>query len=269
MPYTSSVPSVKILNSMFSPFNKEQVVTSFLVEGFPKLLLGQLAKHRVFSISAESSRARPTEKVLQQVIEDPYIPEFTINQRGMAGKKIEKNEEIEECIAFHLNTRDKIVEEVKNAKEKNNISKQDLNRYLEPWMKMSFILSGTEWSNFLKLRCHEDTQHGLRITALMIKKALDKNEPTSLDPTGIYLPFPSLSPAMNIAKCLGVSYANHSKDYSQERAEEMVRSAWHLMHLTPFEHICKPSFLEPLGNFKGFRQLRHSYSLARELDLGL
>jgi hypothetical protein len=254
---------------MVSPFNEDRRVSTFLVEGFPKLLLGQLAKHRVFSISAESSRARPTEKVLEQVEQDPFIPKFTKNVKGMTGEVIKEDAEFTDCINFHLDTRDEIVKRVKKAKEQNNISKQDLNRYLEPWMKMSFIITGSSWNNFFRLRCAENTQYGLRITALLMQKALCQNTPTTLKEDEIYLPYPYLSPAINIARCLGVSYANHSKNYDQERAESMVKDAWKLQHLTPFEHICKPTYHDPIGNLKGFRQLRHSLILAEQLKLKL
>lgn len=61
------------------------VITTFLLEGFPWRLLCELNTHRQITKNAESSRARPTHSVIEQVLADPYIPVWTKAQKGMQG----------------------------------------------------------------------------------------------------------------------------------------------------------------------------------------
>ena len=57
---------------------------------FPRVILAEFNTHRMISRNAASSRAIPVEKMIQRVIDDPFIPEFRLNQKGMqAGEPLE------------------------------------------------------------------------------------------------------------------------------------------------------------------------------------
>jgi hypothetical protein len=47
---------------------------------FPRFILAEINTHRAFSRNSASSRAIPTEKIIEQVVTNPFIPE-TFNRR--------------------------------------------------------------------------------------------------------------------------------------------------------------------------------------------
>lgn len=62
----------------------ERITT--MVMRFPRCILPEFNTHRVFSRNSASSRARSFRTTIQPVMEDPYIPLFTVNQKGMGGQ---------------------------------------------------------------------------------------------------------------------------------------------------------------------------------------
>src|SRR5258706_8710831 len=51
---------------------------------YPKCIHGEFMTHRVFSRNASSSRAIPVERLIKDVIDDPYVPvHWGRNQKGM------------------------------------------------------------------------------------------------------------------------------------------------------------------------------------------
>jgi hypothetical protein len=146
---------VQLLNKATNVSTYDTIRT-FLLHDFPKCLLAEFNTHRMLSRNWESSRARPVGFVIEQVMNDPYIPSFTGKAKGMQGTVV--SDEVGDRARYRwLNARDNAV----NAAQEMNslgIHKQDANRLLEPWMKVSGIATGTEWDNFYKLRNHPDAQ---------------------------------------------------------------------------------------------------------------
>src|SRR3954469_8833727 len=71
----------KILADSISP---DGVRLSTFEITFPRFILAEVNTHRVFSRNSASSRAIPTEKNIQRVAEDPYVPEtFNARVKGM------------------------------------------------------------------------------------------------------------------------------------------------------------------------------------------
>ena len=56
-----------------------------MIVRFPRCILSEMNTHRVFSRNSASSRARSLKTTIKQVLEDPYIPLFTENAKGMQG----------------------------------------------------------------------------------------------------------------------------------------------------------------------------------------
>src|SRR5574343_1403417 len=95
----------KVLAATYNPVSKTKMI-SFLVD-FPTVLLAELRTHRIltqgslyehselvdFNLSANSARAIPHNKYLQKVIDNPFIPVWTKQQKGMSGEQIEKTEQ--------------------------------------------------------------------------------------------------------------------------------------------------------------------------------
>ena len=63
--------SAEIVADSISPSN--QRITSFVCI-FPRFILSEFNTHRMLSRNAASSRAIPTKKFLEQIINDPVFP---------------------------------------------------------------------------------------------------------------------------------------------------------------------------------------------------
>lgn len=128
-------------------------LTSMLIT-FPRMILAELNTHRMLSKNSASSRAIPFDKMVKSVQENPFIPiAWQKEHKGMQGSEyITNQEDIDKCISTHLAARDLAVEFAK-AQNRNGVTKQLCNRYLEPFMWHTVLISGTEWENFFSLRC--------------------------------------------------------------------------------------------------------------------
>jgi hypothetical protein len=122
---------------------------------FPRIVLAELNTHRMLSKNSASSRAIPFKKMVKMVEENPFIPlAWQKEHKGMQGMEYFSDEEIRKCgiLEHWLGARDFVVYRAKSLSELN-VTKQIVNRQLEPYMWHTVILTGTEWENFFKLRC--------------------------------------------------------------------------------------------------------------------
>lgn len=130
---------------------------------FPRYILAELNTHRVLSKNSASSRAIPAWKMIESVQKNPFIPiAWQKEHTGMQGfEYFESDEDIKRLNALWLYdamsacSHSNIISEAK-------VTKQLTNRYLEPFMYHTVLISGTEWENFFQLRCPEYI-HGERI----------------------------------------------------------------------------------------------------------
>lgn len=183
-------------------------VLSTLLLRYPRWIHAEFMTHRAFSRNAASSRAIPTRKLLQDVIDNPAIPLFWgKNQPGMqageehnayvfapvpmgyGGKRLEleqsKGRTREEA---WLNARDLAVMSAKAFMEAG-YHKQIVNRLLEPFAHITVLVSATEWDNFLELRDHEDAEPHIRMLAQEIRKCLERTDDIqTLQPGEWHLP---------------------------------------------------------------------------------
>lgn len=133
--------------------DKGDRLTSMLIT-FPRMILAELNTHRMLSKNSASSRAIPFKKMVESVKTNPFIPSHWMKDHsGMQGSEyITNQEDIDKCISMHLAARDLAVEFAK-AQNRNGVTKQLCNRYLEPFMWHTVIVTATEWENFFALRC--------------------------------------------------------------------------------------------------------------------
>ena len=133
--------------------DKGDRLTSMLIT-LPRILLSELNTHRMLSKNSASSRAIPFKKMVESVKTNPFIPSHWMKDHsGMQGSEyITNQEDIDKCISTHLAARDLAVEFAK-TQNRNGVTKQLCNRYLEPFMWHTVLISGTEWENFFSLRC--------------------------------------------------------------------------------------------------------------------
>jgi hypothetical protein len=138
-------------------------ITSFLLT-YPRFIHGEIMTHRMFSRNSASSRAIPFNKMVKMVEEDPFIPiAWQKDHKGMQGTEYIENEYTTNPTNPGDNDLDKCVEEwlyarngaVLQAKELNQlgVTKQLCNRFLEPFMWHTVLVTATEYDNFFELRC--------------------------------------------------------------------------------------------------------------------
>jgi hypothetical protein len=154
-------------------------LTTFIVT-YPRAIHSEIMTHRILTKSSASSRAIPTEKLIQRVLDDPWIPDYIgKNQKGMQAGEALSEDDRARAIENWLDLRDQAVAKAKllNAM---GVHKQISNRILEPWMWITVIISGTEWDNFFGLRTHEAAEPHFQHIARMMKSAREESEPKRL-----------------------------------------------------------------------------------------
>lgn len=156
-----------------------------MVVTFPRYILAELNTHRMLSKNSASSRAIPFEKMLKSVEENPFIPiAWMQDHKGMQGKHYFNEEHSSMLKIVWLEGRDNAVDRTKKlafgigvrevGKPDYNIelTKQICNRWLEPFMWHTVIITATEWENFFALRCPQ-----FYLEEISITKEATKNSP--------------------------------------------------------------------------------------------
>lgn len=121
---------------------------------FPRIILAEMNTHRMFSRNSASSRAIPFERMLKMVEDNPFIPiAWMKDHKGMQGTEFfEYPIDIQREQSDWLGDRDLAIIKAR-ARSERGITKQLVNRTLEPFMWHTAIITCTEWENFFALRC--------------------------------------------------------------------------------------------------------------------
>jgi hypothetical protein len=236
----------------------------------PKFILAEINTHRLLSRNFSSSRAIPAKTTRSRVLANPVIPvSFGQNQSGMqsstdlsglrlwAAQKSWMWSRYPACLAHWVG-------------EKAGLHKQVCNRIVEPWVWAEGVISGTDWENFYKLRCHSDTQPEFQDLAVKMRNASVSHEPQTLRPGLYHLPFIleeeygqydlQQLKVMSVARCARVSY--YLRDGARSSYESDLKLFDRLAgsdpkHLSPFEHVaCCSKNPGRFANFKDWIQFR-------------
>lgn len=244
----------------------------------PRIILAEWNTHRALSRNAASSRAIPVKRMIQQVIDDPFIPvHWGKNRPGMQATEEMTEAEKAVEIADWLEDRDYAVKKALGRMERG-LHKQVANRPLEPWMWTTVVVTATEWSNFYALRDHADAQPEMRVLADVMLAAHNASEPFMRSAGGYHLPYVSeddlkvlireagsyaaaaqRAHKWSVARCARVSTLNHDGTNPDPVKDEALHDA--LMrpgHMSPFEHQATPC-TDPehfSGNLRGWIQYR-------------
>lgn len=202
------------------PKGKEGERLFTMISRFPRNILAEVNTHRVFGRNSASSRARSIKSTIKAVMENPYIPLFTKNQRGMSGIFLDEPNR-QKAIATWLKARDNAVDgtlrlllgelittddnvahqyaelvdryydEVYSADVPDplapSVHKQNANRLLEPFMWHEAIITSNFWDNYLELRTDLKTaQPEIVAMSRLVDFALKNHTPKS---TFLHLPF--------------------------------------------------------------------------------
>jgi 5-methylcytosine-specific restriction endonuclease McrA len=218
------------------------------------------------SRNSASSRAVPTNKMVDRVLQSPAMPvEWGVNKPGMSASETLTSEQAEEAKAEWLRARDSAVERVRDL-QKLNVHKQVINRIMEPFMWHTVIVTATEWENFFKLRLSENAQPEIRVAAQHMRAAIDASKPAPvvigewhlplIQDDERSLPIEQLK-KVSAARCARVSYLTHDGKRDLEKDIELCERLWTDRHLSPFEHVATPSGDGDFhANFRGWRQMR-------------
>lgn len=269
---TSGLFEVEILADSFVRVDKElnpdgyhRITTIRIV--FPRIVLAELNTHRLLSRNSASSRAIPFRNMQQRVIDNPFIPNrFPKTHTGMqASEWIEaENPDYQILVDNWLWARDMAVD-VATALEWLGISKQLVNRFLEPVLMHEVIVTATEWENFFALRADDAAQNEIRIIAELMLRAMNESTPVELIPGQWHVPFGDqfdeermritlqsltneeiivesvneLGRMIAVARCARISYLNYTGKDDYVADAKLYLRLKESGHMSPFEHVAQ------------------------------
>ena len=238
------------------------------------------------SKNSASSRAISLEKFVSKIQDDPYVPTWSMQQKGMQGEQLTDEQKISHANQWCLRMRDQMITGAR-ALHELGVHKQDCNRYLEPWQWVTQIVTSSRWDNYFALRCHHMAFPPFRKIARMMYLALRKETPTQLDYGQWHLPFVPLEEQMTVkywpgvvqhdpdefpieikrsaARCAWISYENADKIATDEAILSTYKRLFSEIpvHASPVEHQASPMHMttesvrpELKSNLAGWVQAR-------------
>lgn len=257
-------------------------LTTFVVT-YPRIVLAESLTHRAnadtwgdsyvcertttpdISKNSASSRAIPFAKMCEAVQRDPYMPEWTMSQKGMQGGTATESVKIAADVDWRW-AMDRMCEAATYI-HSYGVHKQDCNRLLEPFAWVTQVVTSSAWDNFFSLRCHHMAHPALRKIARMMYLSRCDSIPTPLGYDRWHLPFvpdgdqdefrytpgfiiaPADAPALvpepirrSAARCAWVSYENHDRDASDDAVSRTFQRLFADVpgHFSPLEHQATP-----------------------------
>lgn len=235
-----------ITNIIEDSLIKDTRITTFLIR-LPRIILPEMNTHRVFSRNVSSSRAKRFSTLLKDTTFKPAL--WVKNHKGMQGNEIHTG--IMSRLADIIWVSSKCSAIVHAwLLEKLNISKQYSNRIIEPYSYVEYLVTATEYSNFIKLRDDNAAQFEIQVVARQIKTLLETNIPRQLNPGEWHLPFVSVAerklPIINqiklsVARCARTSYSTqviHKYDKDYILHDRLIS----MFHMSPTEHQVKCTY---------------------------
>lgn len=258
-------------------------LTTFVIR-FPRRVLAETVTHRTVSSvwgdyeeswcertttpdvskNSASSRAIPFERMVAQVREDPFVPHWTRNKKGMQGDPLDDPAVADAARRIWMNSLEYNCLAAQGL-HALGIHKQDCNRFLEPWAWTTQVVTSSAWDNFFALRCHEAADPHFRHVARMMFLARRKSTPIPLREGQWHLPFVPveeqegflwtgfevglnrleqfpLPVRTSVARCAWASYENHDKEAGQEAIDRTFSRllADEVKHSSPAEHQATP-----------------------------
>lgn len=228
---------------------------------YPRFIHAEVLRHRVQSHAVMSSRAVPTEKLIELVRNDMFVPEtFHARVKGM-GYGDELDASLQDAARQIWMQAGMTMAHAAEDLMEVGIDKSRANRLIEPFLPVVDIITATEWSNFLALRQPDGSdpvpqkefpaQPEFQIFARMVREAMEESEPKELKYGEWHLP---LTPdftldgdeawwnewarisAGRIAKVSFMKLDFEAPEIGLERQGRLVDDA----HWSPSEHPCRP-----------------------------
>lgn len=244
---------------------------------YPRFIHAEIMTHRMFSRNTASSRAIPVSKMIESLAGSPdeLFERLGLNQSGMQAKETQLTEK--EKYGFNESFskyRDDIISMAQDCIE-INLHKQIANRFIEPLMHITCIVTATDMDNFFAQRCHPAAQPELQSLAFkMLKCEIEYPWGEHVLHHGDYhLPYiteeerTTLSmhdkKKISVARVASVSYVKHGEGLIKEKCLEIFQKLLLGGHWSPFEHVCCPGSPNQRdlysGNLKGWSQYRKEF----------
>lgn len=257
--------SAKIITHSVNPDGKDLV--TFLLK-YPRFIHSELMTHRCASKNAASSRAIPYERMRDEILANPAMPE----KWGAAQKGMQSGDEINHIDAVSEAWIDSLKSNILYTNQLNRLGlhKSITNRLLEPWAHMTTVLTvdGGGFESIMRLRAHPDAQPEFQVLAYNMLDKYFKSAPTSVNWNQWHIPFTSIKEdghalteklIKSSARCAWTSYGNPEKDSTFEACENTYDKLVNgdQFHASPFEHQAFATQHRCPGNFNGWHQYRH------------
>lgn len=235
---------------------------------YPRFIHPQVMTHRVFSRNVSSSRAIPTEKLIDLVIESDIRPlHWGANARGMASQNVLAGTLGESADWHWMRARQTAIEEARSLSQLG-VHKQWANRLLEPFLPVTTLLTATDFDNFYQLRLSHEAQPEIRVLAEEMLKADEHTPAERLIPGQWHVPFllederelsEPTKMKISVARCARVSYKTPDDDLLSTIKRDILLYERLLQsgHWSPFEHVAQLlSAPTRIANFTGWLQYR-------------
>jgi hypothetical protein len=262
---------------------------------YPRVILAEVNTHRMLSRNTASSRAIPSKKQRERVIDNPFVPiSIGANQKGMqAGEELEGWRRFVAIQTWKLARYPMVA--ASWILDKVGAHKQVVNRIVEPWTWTQQVVTCTDLKNVFKLRNHGDAEPHFHELARQMQAQVEyadwalnimaqgRNPTLSPLPAGMsyqgvgglqvlrpgawHLPFIDSSDSASVealkqvstARCARVSYylPENGKRSDINRDIELCQRLSSSGHWSPFEHVATPTADDTyFGNFRSFKQYR-------------
>jgi len=258
---------------------------------YPRFILPEQLTHRTFSRNTASSRAIPLKKTRRQVLSNPVIPiHLGAAQAGMQAYR--------EVQGWRASLGVSIIKGMRNCcalghwgLEKLGFHKQVANRYIEPWLYTTQLVSFTDINNFILQRDNEAAEPHIQVVARQIKQITNKVEQAfdqgdlgyayirMLPQGGWHLPMTTISEkiqydietlkSISAGRCAQVSYSDIENNQLTTAAngERICKKLLESMpkHFSPVEHQAQALYISAdspsryIANFKDFVQYRKQF----------
>ena len=244
----------KILADSLSPADHR--VTTMQVT-FPRLILAEFNTHRVLSRNSASSRAIPVERRIEQIRENPFVPEaFGKNQRGMQASETLDDAEARQAEKWWRDAACAALEYGATLAA-CGVHKQHANRVIETYAWHTVICTSTEWANWDALRVSRMAQPEMFKIASMMREVRQASTPLAVNYGDWHLPLVrgALGAAFAeehdltvrgfdpvkvcVGRCASVSYERHDAT-TPEKASAICDKLRADGHMSPFEHALRP-----------------------------
>lgn len=265
---------------------KGKRLTTFLCV-FPRIILAEVNTHRMFTRNSASSRAVPFARMLKRVMKDPFIPvRWMKDHSGMQGSDYFSGWRLFLFRQLWLTARNFAVI-FAWLLSKMDLTKQIVNRLLEPFMWHTAIITATDFENFFSLRAHEAAEIHLQDLAHIMLFAYNNSIPQEMIGRKWHIPFGdamdedkinALSIKLGLtpeeikiqiatARCARVSYINYEGKDDYEADIKLHDQLAKMGHWSAFEHCAiAGNHTNYIGNFCGWLQYRKHFQTENRKD---